>query len=116
MRAALVCAALACAGAAWADEMQVQGLAQGDGSLIALASICKLSRDEIAALAAKQEADTLARARAEGVAMDSAGYREYALAGLRSTAALVSQIQPGTESFESNCRDVREKVRKKMAP
>lgn len=66
-------------------------------------------------LATRQEAETFTLAQKNLVALDSQTYSKDARTGFTSTLQLVRHIQPDTPSYEDNCREVREKVQKKIA-
>lgn len=111
-----VCLTFASASEFAINESGITRSAAADGALIAMALFCKRSRGEVGELAVKLEAETLALALKHKIAYDSNAYREEAKAGMESTAALLRQVQPSTDSYAENCREIADKIRRRLAP
>jgi len=93
---------------------QLERDANADGSLIAMAAFCKHPIEERKKLLTRMTEEALAQAQKDGVALTEAQYRDLAAVGYQSTAGFLSKLPMQGESYERNCKDVLEKIEKRM--
>jgi hypothetical protein len=110
-----LCAGFALAAPTNVTQDEIHSNARADGTLIAMAQVCKVSDAEIRTLANKQETATLALAKASAVSLDSATYREYVMGGMQSAYDILAMMPRSGPSYDDNCREIREKITKKIS-
>jgi hypothetical protein len=102
---------LAFANPSFEAETKVIAAARADGTLIGFAVTCNVLKSDVSSLATKLEAASLELAESNSVTINLAEYREFVAEGIDSTRLFASQVAPGSEAFERNCWEIREKVR-----
>lgn len=90
--------------------------AKADGTLLGMATFCKLPEAQIHELHRQQKTETLLEAQRLGVTFPAGDYQNLSQAGSQEILDfLVSYIQPGTSAYHDNCREIRTKVKNKLA-
>jgi len=95
---------------------QVERAAEGDGVLLCMAAFCKYPLEESKKLQARMTEEALAQAQKEGVALTKEEYRARTAQGYKSAAELFRLLPSSGENYESNCKEVAEKIAKRMKP
>jgi hypothetical protein len=87
-----------------------------DGSLLAMAVFCKYPVEQNQKLLAKMTDTALTQAQQEGAALSKEEYRDMATPGYQATANFLRWLPMQGENYESNCKEVAEKIAKRMNP
>ena len=86
-----------------------------DGALIALALHCKHTSDDVNRLGDKLEAITMARAKAQAVALDAHTYHEAARDGFEHMRDVLRVSLPGDDSYHTQCAEAGGRIGELMA-
>jgi len=102
------------ASAAELTAEQLVNNAHADGGLIATASTCHFPKETINQLIYLQKKAALDLAKAHQLNFTAQNYDEYVVAGFQSTMQFLSQQDSASESFDSLCEGIAEKVSQKI--
>ena len=95
-------------------RQQIERAAEGDGVLLCMAAFCRYPIEESKKLLAQMTEETLAQAQQQGIALTKEEYRALFAQGYKSAAELFRLLPSSGENYESNCKEVAEKIAKRM--
>jgi len=92
------------------SEDELARLSESSGSLIAMAQFCNVPTNEVRSLASKLEQETLLAAKGNTFKFDVEAFSQYAMSGVRTTRGILVHMPSSGPGYESNCKEVREKI------
>lgn len=95
------------------DELARQS--ESSGSLIAMAQFCNVPTAKVRSLASKLEQETLLAAKGNTFKFDADAFSQYAMSGVRTTRGILAYMPSNGPRYESNCKEVHEKIAAAMA-
>jgi hypothetical protein len=93
--------------------------AKADGALLMQMSFCEKSKSRTSTrlfrkLLEKQERNSLASAKKQGIQFDAKTYRESLQAGMDVTFELMNVVPRSGTNYEKNCKEVKDKAKNKL--